>query len=95
MTSMVGNYSSKHDAWNDTDSCLEWSLVVEKVVGFGKSAFVIGTCEKPDWTLMVSCGTWHLERESECALSMRVVGFFERGRVLYCTGYRYYLGGVR
>ena len=95
MTSMVGNYSGKHDVWNDTSSCLEWSMVVERVVRFGEGTFVIGTCKKPSWTLMMSCGTWN-ERESECALSMsmRVVGFFEWGRVLCYTGYRY-LGGVR
>ena len=29
----------------------------------------------------MSCGTWN-ERESKCVLSMRVVGFFEWGRVL-------------
>ena len=37
---------------------------------------------------MMSCGTWN-ERESKCVLSMRVVGFFEWGRVLYYTGHRY------
>ena len=88
MTSMVGNYSSKHDVWNDTSSCLEWSMVVERVVRFGEGTFVIGTCKKPSWTLMMSCGTWN-ERESKCVLSMRVVSFFEWGRVLYYTGHRY------
>ena len=63
MTSMVGNYSSKHDVWNDTSSCLEWPMVVERVVRFGEGTFVIGTCKKPAWTLMMSCGTWN-ERES-------------------------------
>ena len=58
------------------------SMVVERVVRFGEGTFVIGTCKKPAWTLMMSCGTWN-ERESKCVLSMRVVGFFEWGRVLY------------
>ena len=67
---------------NETSSFLEWSMVVERVVRFGEGTFVIGTCKKPAWTLMMSCGTWN-ERESKCVLSMRVVGFFEWGRVLY------------
>jgi len=51
--------------WNDTSSCLEWSMFVDRVVRFGEgTAFVIGTCKKPAWTLMMSCGTWN-ERERE------------------------------
>jgi hypothetical protein len=69
---VVGNYSSKHDVWNDTSSCLEWSIVVNMVVRFGEGTFVIGTCKKPAWTLMMSCGTWN-ERESKCVLSMACV----------------------
>ena len=63
-------------------------MVVERVVRFGEGTVVIGTCKKPAWTLMMSCGTWN-ERESKCVLSMRVVSFFEWGRVLYYTGHRY------
>ena len=91
MASMVGNYSSKHDVWNDTSSCLEWPMVVERVVRFGEGTFVIGTCKKPAWTLVMSCGTWN-ERESKCFLSMRIVGFFEWGGcyyIIYYTGHRY------
>ena len=73
---------------NDASSFLEWSMVVERVVRFGEGTVVIGTCKKPAWTLMMSCGTWN-ERESKCVLSMRVVSFFEWGRVLYYTGQRY------
>ena len=51
---------------------------MERVVRFGEGTFVIGTCKKPAWTLMMSCGTWN-ERESECVLSMRVVGFLSGG----------------
>lgn len=76
--------ASKHDVWNDSSSCLEWSMFVDRVVRFGEGTFVIGTCKKPAWTLMMSCGTWNeRERESKCVLSMHVVGFFEWGRVLY------------
>jgi len=47
---------------NDTSSFLEWSVVVERVVRFGEGTFVIGTCKKPAWTLMMSCGTWNESR---------------------------------
>ena len=57
---------------NDASSFLEWSMVVERVVRFGEGTVVIGTCKKPAWTLMMSCGTWN-ERESTCVLSMRVI----------------------
>ena len=49
---MVVNYSSKHDVWNDTSSCLELSMVVDRVIRFGEGTFVIG------------CGNWN-ERESQ------------------------------
>ena len=41
MTSMVENYSSKRDVWNDKSSCLEWSMVVERVVRFGEVNFLL------------------------------------------------------
>ena len=59
---MIGTYSSKHDVCNDKCSCLEWSMAVDRVVRFGKSIFMIGTCKKLALTLMMSCGTWN-ERE--------------------------------
>ena len=53
--------ASKHDVWNDSSSCLEWSMFVDRVVRFGEGTFVIGTCKKQETGLDLDDELRHLE----------------------------------